>query len=79
MLKSELLCAIQNEIMQHDFDCFVDEPPSRAQGGRGSVVPGCPKCRKRIGTMPQFLDHLPNDVMPTLLQKATRPCISTVF
>jgi len=23
MLKSELLRAIQNEIMQHDFDCFV--------------------------------------------------------
>jgi hypothetical protein len=56
MRKSELLRAIQIEIMQHDFDCFVDEPPSRAQGGKGSVVPGCPKCRKRIGTMPQFLD-----------------------
>jgi hypothetical protein len=69
MLKSELLRAIQIEIMQHDFDCFVDDPPSRAQGGRGSVVPGCPKCKKRIGTMPQFLEHLASDVMPALLDR----------
>jgi hypothetical protein len=58
MLKSELLRAIQIEIMQRDFHCFVDEPPSRAQGGKGSVVPGCPRCKRRIGTMPQVLDHL---------------------
>jgi len=45
------------------------EPPPRAQGGPGSVVPGCPKCRKRIGTMPQFLDHLANDAIPALLDR----------
>ena len=32
MLKSELLRAIQQEIYQHDFPNFVDEPPSIAQG-----------------------------------------------
>lgn len=64
MLKSELLHAIQHELMQHDFDCFVDD-----SAGARVVVPGCPKCRKRIGTMPQFLDHLANDAMPKLLER----------
>ena len=33
------------------------------------MVPGCPMCRKRFGTMPQFLDHLTDDVLPTLLDR----------
>jgi hypothetical protein len=65
--KSVLLAAIQKEIQRHDFSYFVDEPPSVAQGGRGVVVAGCPTCRKRINTIPQFLDHLTNDPMPALL------------
>jgi hypothetical protein len=48
---------------------FVDEPPSVAQGGRGVVVSGCPACRERINTMPQFLDHIADDVLPPLLDK----------
>src|SRR5258707_10972322 len=58
MQKSELLRALQQEIRRHDFNYFVDQPPSVAQGGKGVVVPGCPICRKRINTMNQFLDHL---------------------
>ena len=69
MQKSALLAAIQAEINRHDFSHFVDEPPSIAQGGKGVVVPGCPACRKRINTMPQFLDHLANDAMPALLDQ----------
>jgi hypothetical protein len=69
MRKSELLSAIQNEIYRHDFSQFVDEPPSVAQGGKGVVVPGCPMCKKRINTMPQFLHHLADDVLPPLLDR----------
>jgi hypothetical protein len=69
MKKSELLRALQTEIRRHDFSTFVDDPPSRAQGGNGSVVPGCPCCRKRINTMSQFLDHLADDVLPELINK----------
>ncbi len=69
MKKSELLKALQKEILRHDFDCFVDEPPSVAQGGRAVVVPGCPACKKRIQTMNQFLDHLAEDAMPELIEK----------
>ena len=69
MLKSDLLRAIQQEIQRHDFSHFVESPPSVAQGGRGVVVPGCPMCKKRINTMPQFLDHLADDVLPPLLDR----------
>jgi hypothetical protein len=65
MPKSELLAALRTELYRHDFSHFI-EPPSIAQGGRGVVVPGYPMCRKRFGTMPQFLDHLTDDVLPTL-------------
>jgi hypothetical protein len=64
MKKSELLRALQTEVQRHNFDAFVENPPSMAQGGTGVVVPGCPACRKRINTMAQFLDHLSNDVLP---------------
>jgi hypothetical protein len=62
--KSELLRELQKEIQRHDLSTFVDEPPSVAQGGKGVVVPGCPSCRKRFGTISRFLDHLTNDVLP---------------
>ena len=69
MQKSVLLRALQQEIRRHDFSCFVDQPPSVAQGGKGVVVPGCPACMKRINTMNQFLDHLAEDAMPALIER----------
>jgi hypothetical protein len=33
MQKSVLLRELQQEIRRHDFNSFVDEPPSVAQGG----------------------------------------------
>ena len=67
--KSVLLRALQQEIHRHDFNYFIREPPSIAQGGRGVVVPGCPTCLKRINTMSQFLDHLADDVLPALIER----------
>jgi len=67
--KSELLRALQQEILRHDFSHFVDEPPSIAQGGKGVVVPGCPACKKRLNTMNQFLHHLTEDAMPALIER----------
>jgi hypothetical protein len=69
MQKSALLRALQQEIRRHDFNYFVHEPPSEAQGGKGVVVPGCPACQKRINTMSQFLDHLAEDAMPALIER----------
>jgi hypothetical protein len=64
MQKSQLLAALKTEIHRHDFSSFIENPPSVAQGGAGVVVPGCPTCKKRLNTMPQFLDHLCDDVLP---------------
>jgi hypothetical protein len=69
MKKSDLYRALRTELHRHDFSTFVDEPPSIAQGGRGVVVTGCPTCRKKFGTMPQFLDHLTDDVLPAALDR----------
>jgi hypothetical protein len=69
MQKSQLLVAIQQEIQRHDFNHFIENPPSVAEGGKGVVVPGCPACMKRLNTMSQFLDHLAYDAMPALLDR----------
>jgi hypothetical protein len=69
MKKSDLYHALRTELHRHDFSTFVDEPPSVAQGGRGVVVPGCPACKKRFSTMPQFMDHLTDDVLPAVLDR----------
>jgi hypothetical protein len=50
MRKSELIAAIQKEILRHDFGTFVDNPPSVAQGGRRVVVPGCATYNQRAPT-----------------------------
>jgi hypothetical protein len=69
MEKQELLRALQRELLRHQFDTFVDEPPSIAQGGRGVVCPGCVAYRKRIFTIPQFIEHLAYDVLPKIIQQ----------
>jgi hypothetical protein len=69
MKKSAFYATLRTELHRHDFSTFVDHPPSIAQGGRGVVVPGCPMCKKRFGTMPQFLDHLTDDVLRLLLDR----------
>jgi hypothetical protein len=69
MRKSELLRALQVEIGRHDFSTFLNAEPSFASGGPGIVVPGCPACKKRINTMSQFIRHINEDVLPTLLDK----------
>jgi hypothetical protein len=67
--KSVLLRELQKEIRCHDLSTFVDDPPSAVQGGKGVTVPGCPSCRKRFGTIAQFLEHLMDDVLPEMINK----------
>jgi hypothetical protein len=62
MQKSALLAAIRQEIHRHDLSHFMDEENK-------TVVPGCPKCRKRFYTVPQLLDHLSDHVLPALLDR----------
>jgi hypothetical protein len=69
MSPQELLKALQTEIRRHDFSTFLTEEPSMANGGPGVVVPGCPACKKWLFTMANFMDHLADDVSPTLIDK----------
>jgi hypothetical protein len=63
------LTEAQRELMRHSWDTFVADPPPSAK--RGSVVPGCPTCRKIIYTDNQYLSHLALDVLPGILEKVT--------
>jgi hypothetical protein len=66
MKKSELIAAIQKEILRHEFSTFVDEPPVASKGGKGVVVPGCSVCRRRANTISDFLEHIAHDAIPRL-------------
>ena len=70
--KDSFLAALQREILRHNFDTFVDNPPTVAQGGRGCVVPGCVPCRKRFQTTSEFLDHLAYDVLPAFMDRVRK-------
>jgi hypothetical protein len=65
----KLIHILQTEIQRHDFDTFIDEPPSMAQGGKGVAVVGCSACRMRFQTTRQFVEHLANDVIPMAVNK----------
>jgi hypothetical protein len=53
---------MRTEIRKHDLSHFQEE-------GDNIVQPGYPLCRKRFYTVPQFIDHLTDDVLPTLLDR----------
>jgi zinc finger double-stranded RNA-binding protein len=62
MKKSELLRALQTEILRHDLDTFMNAQHK-------IVETGCPECQKQFGTIEQFKQHLTDDVLPPLLDK----------
>jgi hypothetical protein len=70
MDKGKLIQTAKIELMKHSWDTFVDEPPSVAEGGKGVVVAGCPRCRMLLNTTDQYLRHLADDVLPKLLDRA---------
>jgi hypothetical protein len=63
------LADAQRELMRHQWDTFVSNPPSIAQGGKGVTVPGCTGCKIKMYTMNQFMHHLAVDVLPGILEK----------
>jgi hypothetical protein len=64
------IAEVQRELERHNWDTFVDGPPSVAEGGKGVVVPGCVVCKKRINTTNRFLHHLVREVLPRAMQAA---------
>ncbi len=70
MDKAKIIADAKAAFSQHEWSTFVDDPPSVAQGGKGVVVSGCPKCRKRLNTTNQYMRHLFDDVLTQVLEKA---------
>jgi phosphatidylinositol kinase/protein kinase (PI-3 family) len=67
-----ILEAAQAELMRHNWDTFVNNPPSMAQGGKGTVVPGCTACKKILYSDHDYLSHLAIDVLPQILERILR-------
>jgi hypothetical protein len=70
MDKAKIVLTAKAELMRHSWNSFVDEPPSVADGGQGAVVMGCPRCRKQLNTVDQYLRHLADDILPRILDRA---------
>ena len=62
----EQLTSAQTELRTRNSDLFVDATPLLPEGSKGVVVPGCPRCRKKIYTIAQFIEHIAVDVLPGL-------------
>jgi hypothetical protein len=71
-VNAQILEAAQAELMRHSWDTFVNNPPSMAQGGKGTVVPGCTACKKILYSDHDFLSHLALDVLPQVLDRILR-------
>jgi hypothetical protein len=70
MDKHKFLLDAKAELERHVWSTFVEGKASVALGGTGVVVSGCEACRKRFGTNSQYLRHLSDDVLPSILRKA---------
>ena len=69
-VKEMILTAAKQELQRRSLSTFVHDPPSIAEGGSGTVVTGCPPCRKRFGTVNKLMQHLADDVLPVILRQA---------
>jgi uncharacterized protein YfaQ (DUF2300 family) len=70
--QSKSSSAPQAEWMRNIWDTFVNHSPSIAQGGKGTMVPGCVACRKILYSDNQYLSHLALDVLPQILERILR-------
>jgi hypothetical protein len=71
MDKAEIVAAVQKEFAKHNFDTFVDEPPSgpgrkRSSRSRLLLLP------ERIQTVGQIIDQVSKDVLPGIVETAVR-------
>jgi hypothetical protein len=60
---SSILRTAQSELRKHNLDTFTDKP-------NRVVTTGRPHCTKSFYTISQFVDHLAEDVLPEILERA---------
>jgi primosomal replication protein N len=71
MLRNDpILKNAQRELERHQWGNFSEgDERTIAQGGRGVIVVGCMACKLRLNTIPQFMLHLSEDVLPQILDQ----------
>jgi hypothetical protein len=63
-----ILTRAQQELERHSWGNFTEgDTRTIGQGGKGVVVVGCVTCKMRLNTIPEFMRHLSEDVLPTIL------------
>jgi hypothetical protein len=67
MDREKVIKEAKAELERHIWGTFVEGNMSVALGGTGVVVSGYEACRKRFGTNSQYLRHLADDVLTTIL------------
>jgi hypothetical protein len=68
--KNPLIKAAQIELEKHAWGHFVEgDTRTVAEGGRGTVAVGCEHCKVCLNTIPQFLAHLAEDVLPGIIDE----------
>lgn len=66
-----ILKQAQQELSKHIWDNFVEgDTRSIADGGKGVVSVGCAGCKLSLQTRGQYMRHLCEDVLPTILADA---------
>lgn len=69
--KNPLLLAAQRELEQHSWGHFIEgDTRTVGEGGKGTIAVGCEHCKIRLNTVPQYLQHLAEDVLPRILDDA---------
>lgn len=58
----------QADLERHSWGNFTEgDDRTIGQGGTGVIVVGCQCCKLRLNTIPQFMQHLTEDVLPAIL------------
>src|SRR5712671_4027478 len=67
-----ILRTAQAELRKHNLDTFTDKP-------NRVVTTGCPHCARSFYTISQFVDHLAEDVLPGILERAFSTATKFVY
>ena len=65
MTRDQLLAIAKRELEHHDFSTFREPVPGSPTGA--VTRPGCPSCMLHLNTVPQFMQHLSDDVLPGIV------------
>ena len=69
---SSILRTAQAELRKHTLDTFNDKL-------HGVVTPACPHCTKAFYTISQLMDHLAEDILPGIVERAFSTATKYVY